>query len=252
MDSGLSSLIRCSYQSASKALVSAFVERWQPETNTFHMPFGEMTITLDDVSAILSIPVSGRSLSSPTLSTDRDAVSLLHRALCVSNAVARDELSRVHGHSVRLQWLRDTFRAVTDAAGLPSVQFAARAYLLYVLGCTLFTDKSGTRVSIQYLDPLLQLDRIHTYAWGAAGLAHLYRQLGLATRRDVKQIAGYLTLLETWVYEHFRLFRPTPDLTYTIDLPLARRWTTRRESGSAAEVLQAVREQLDVLGIEEV
>ncbi|CAI0399898.1 unnamed protein product [Linum tenue] len=23
------------------ALLSAFVERWQPNTNTFHMPFGE-------------------------------------------------------------------------------------------------------------------------------------------------------------------------------------------------------------------
>jgi len=27
-------------------VISAFVEQWQPETNTFHKPFGEMTITL--------------------------------------------------------------------------------------------------------------------------------------------------------------------------------------------------------------
>ncbi|CAL2237762.1 unnamed protein product [Prunus armeniaca] len=57
--SGLEHLIRCSYQNADKIVVSTFVERWHPETNTFHMPFGEMTITLDDVSSILGIPMSG-------------------------------------------------------------------------------------------------------------------------------------------------------------------------------------------------
>ncbi|CAL9019397.1 unnamed protein product [Prunus brigantina] len=57
--SGLEQLIRCSYRNADKIVVSTFVERWHPETNTFHMPFGEMTITLDDVSSILGIPVSG-------------------------------------------------------------------------------------------------------------------------------------------------------------------------------------------------
>ncbi|KAI5335858.1 hypothetical protein L3X38_025992 [Prunus dulcis] len=33
------------------------------ETNTFHMLFGEMTITLDDVSSILGIPVSSAAVA---------------------------------------------------------------------------------------------------------------------------------------------------------------------------------------------
>jgi len=37
---------------------------------------------------------------------------------------------------------------------------------------------------------------ISTYAWGTATLAYLYRQLGYASRVGVKQIAGYLALLE--------------------------------------------------------
>ncbi|XP_055960619.1 protein MAIN-LIKE 1-like [Mercurialis annua] len=40
-------------------LLSAFVECWQPDTSSFHMPFGEMTIMLHDVWYILCIPVEG-------------------------------------------------------------------------------------------------------------------------------------------------------------------------------------------------
>ncbi|KAH7848259.1 hypothetical protein Vadar_000254 [Vaccinium darrowii] len=39
--------------------VSAFAERWHPETNSFHFDFGEMGPTLDDVGQLLGIPPYG-------------------------------------------------------------------------------------------------------------------------------------------------------------------------------------------------
>lgn len=62
--SGLSLYISTSYQFINKVVVSAFVERWYLETNTFHTPFGEMTIT-HNVSALQGTPVVGRSISLP-------------------------------------------------------------------------------------------------------------------------------------------------------------------------------------------
>ncbi|CAI0430245.1 unnamed protein product [Linum tenue] len=56
---GLSHLAGCMMQHLDTTLITAFVERWQPDTNTFHMPFGEISILLHDVHHILRIPVEG-------------------------------------------------------------------------------------------------------------------------------------------------------------------------------------------------
>ena len=42
-----------------RSLISALVDRWRPKTHTFHMPFGEMAVTLQDVSMLTGLPISG-------------------------------------------------------------------------------------------------------------------------------------------------------------------------------------------------
>ncbi|QHN84597.1 uncharacterized protein DS421_16g530010 [Arachis hypogaea] len=44
------------------ALLSALVERWRSETHTFPLPVGEVTVTLEDVSYIIGLPINGRPL----------------------------------------------------------------------------------------------------------------------------------------------------------------------------------------------
>ncbi|CAN0893372.1 Serine/threonine-protein phosphatase 7 long form homolog [Linum grandiflorum] len=40
-------------------IYTAFIERWRPYPNTFHMYHGEMAITLEDVSFITGLLVHG-------------------------------------------------------------------------------------------------------------------------------------------------------------------------------------------------
>ncbi|XP_028068168.1 protein MAIN-LIKE 1-like [Camellia sinensis] len=203
--SGLSQLARCIYRFVNKFLISSFVKRWQPEMNTFHMTVGEMTLTLDDVGTILGLPIVGKSVSLPDV-TDHHGVILLVYGLGITECVAHEDVSTSSGNSVRLEWLRSQFAGVTDSNPDEAIQCTARAYLLFLLGCTFFSDKSGGKVPVVYLGLLMDLGSIHTYAWGATALAFLYRQLGYASRSSVKQMGGYMTLLEAWIYKHFQAF----------------------------------------------
>ena len=56
---GLSPLIRCSVITTNPGLIFSFVERWHGKTSTFHLPVGELTITLDDVVSLLHLPITG-------------------------------------------------------------------------------------------------------------------------------------------------------------------------------------------------
>jgi hypothetical protein len=45
-----------------EALLTCLIDRWRPETHTFHLPFGEMTITLKDVAMLTVLSIRGRSV----------------------------------------------------------------------------------------------------------------------------------------------------------------------------------------------
>ena len=40
-------------------MITAFVEWWHPEKHTFHLPHGEMGITLQDIEVMLGLSVDG-------------------------------------------------------------------------------------------------------------------------------------------------------------------------------------------------
>ncbi|XP_028060526.1 protein MAIN-LIKE 1-like [Camellia sinensis] len=102
--SGLSVLIDHTYRHDNRVAISAFVERWHPETNAFHMPNGEMTVTLDDVRTILDIPVTGMALLCPKL-TRYEAAELVSATLGVPVNDAFAELVQSRGQSMKLEWL---------------------------------------------------------------------------------------------------------------------------------------------------
>ncbi|GAU27861.1 hypothetical protein TSUD_114410 [Trifolium subterraneum] len=103
-DSGLKWLERTSLSKVDPQLLSAFTERWHPETSSFHLPFGEMTITLDDVACLLHIPVRGIFYTPAPVSME-EAAALATELLGVPYEVAYMETSRQRGGTFTQQWV---------------------------------------------------------------------------------------------------------------------------------------------------
>ncbi|KAL5154399.1 Protein MAIN-LIKE 1 [Glycine soja] len=222
---GLSPLIDCSVITGDPGLISAFVERWHGETSTFHLPVGELTITLDDVSSLLHLPIAGALHSFHALSME-EARFLLTELLEVSVEEARVETTLTRGTYVRLGWVRDIYE---KRCQVRRWIVAARAYLLHLVGCILFANKSATYVHVVHLDAFRDLAQSGGYAWGVAALVHMYDQLDEACRTTTRQLAGYLTLLQCWIYEHFpNVHQCVTDDTYQETSPYASRWLTSK------------------------
>ena len=83
--------------------MSAFSERLQPETNTFHLPFCDMTITLDDVVTILKISVTGNLVSVLHL-IGNEARDLLCHLLGVSIIEVAGQIAETQGVIPSIQY----------------------------------------------------------------------------------------------------------------------------------------------------
>ncbi|KAF9602585.1 hypothetical protein IFM89_029884 [Coptis chinensis] len=101
---------------------------------------------------------------------------------------------------------------------------------------------------------LLEVDNVSKYAWGAAALAYLYRELAKTSQRNGRQVAGCMTLLEAWVYEHFRLQNsPIINMDFKRDMPRMRRWMVYPSLSMATmSSLIYLREEIDLLSAREV
>ncbi|RYQ99302.1 hypothetical protein Ahy_B07g087218 [Arachis hypogaea] len=86
-----------------------------------------------------------------------------------------------------LSWVR----YIRDTQPLDTWE-SVQCHIFYLLGTTLFADKSTVYAHVKYLPLLQNFEQIDTYSWGLATLAHLYRALCRASWYDCKEMDGPL------------------------------------------------------------
>lgn len=72
--------------------------------------------------------------------------------------------------TISLDVLKHMFELVPEDAS--NIEVYVKAFLLFLLGSLFFSSSSSGFISTMYL-PLLSIDNLNKYAWGAAAYAHL-------------------------------------------------------------------------------
>ncbi|CAN0829914.1 Protein MAIN-LIKE 2 [Linum grandiflorum] len=79
------------------------MERWRPETNTFHMYHGEVSITLQDIAHLTGLSVSGDALY---VEYEKET----NWAAIVQEVLGKSPVGHMKdGGRVQMRWLHDNF-----------------------------------------------------------------------------------------------------------------------------------------------
>ena len=179
-------------------LISALIERWRPETHTFHLPCGECTITLEDVQLQLGLPVDGSVVTGSVTSLDWMAV-------CYELLGAIPD--KIQGARIDLDWLRDTFPEPNEGSiEVERIRYG-RAYILQIIRGYLMPDLSRNLVHLRWLLKLVDFRAAGELSWGSAVLSRLYREMCGAMRPSKVKIGGCLSLQQSWAWFRFPFLR---------------------------------------------
>ncbi|XBI51279.1 hypothetical protein VPH35_033813 [Triticum aestivum] len=202
-------LVRRSTPPNNAAALTALIDHWRPETHTFHLRTGEMTVTLQDIAMITGLPFDGNPLC---MNTDSEGWRAQMHALIGMVPPEPREPEREDKKKERVAagatftWISSNFAHCPDDANEDMVKTYARVYMWYVISRTMFADGTGKNAPWMWLKALTVFDS--KWSWGSATLAYLYRQLDDASCRHTGGIGGCLLALSIWSWERLPVGRP--------------------------------------------
>jgi hypothetical protein len=128
--------------------ITTMVDRWRPETHSFHLPCGEMTMTLEDVAMILELPIKGRPITNRVeSSTWRErVVGFLGREPPPNVSGMKGREAGVH-----VTWLCGEFCEFPPDVDEATLTLYARAWVWHMFATVLFSDGTGDAASWMYL-----------------------------------------------------------------------------------------------------
>ncbi|KAK1680143.1 hypothetical protein QYE76_040991 [Lolium multiflorum] len=249
------------------SLLTSLVDRWRPETHTFHFRWGEMAPTLQDVSFLLGLPLAGQPIG-PLAEPVRWDEEMPER---FEGTRAGQTEFLCEDHGPKCDWLLNfEVSQFTPPMSEAQITRSLEAYILWLLGKVMFTENHQTTISRRFIPIALEIaeaqtaDDIIQRSWGSAVLAATYRGLcNACTLVSPKSgLLGCPLLLQLWSWERFPIGRPDIDAERPfganelddpdhIDMPTFGILWTRRERRFARDQVRncypAFTEQFDVL-----
>ncbi|XP_042038240.1 serine/threonine-protein phosphatase 7 long form homolog [Salvia splendens] len=228
------------------ALITALVERWRPETHTFHLPVGETTITLQDVQVLWALRVDGVPF------TGNGFCESGWRGLCEELLGFYPLQSEMKENGILASALIHRMAIEPLGDGLEDEAYIQRARMivLVLLGGLILPDGSGCKIPLMWLTQLRDVEAASMISWASAALATLYHNLCEASMGKMSDIGGPTVLLQLWVWERMPTLRPdfVAARIHTNNTPCALMWTGSYMINRAPKhSVRHYREQLSLL-----
>lgn len=84
--------------------LTALIERWRPETNTFHFTSGESTITLEDIACIYGLQIDGEPICGQTWLSMMTLTQVFEELLVIMS-----DNKNCYRVAINFTWLRRNF-----------------------------------------------------------------------------------------------------------------------------------------------
>nr|ABA96499.1 transposon protein, putative, Mutator sub-class [Oryza sativa Japonica Group] len=203
-----------------RSLLAALVDRWRPETHTFHLPCGEVAPTLQDVSYLLGLPLAGDAVGPVTTAVDwQDDLAARFTLVQRAPHLPFEPLAHHRNTGPTKRWLLQfTVEQLQAEADEYSYSRCLEAYLLWLFGWVMFCGGHGHAVDkglVHYARSIADaaVGEVPQWSWGSALLAALYRALcESCTKTDPSATFGGCPLfLSIWAAEKIAIGRPEVD-----------------------------------------
>ncbi|KAD4386262.1 hypothetical protein E3N88_26431 [Mikania micrantha] len=152
-NTGFGGIIDCGYRMVDHALITALVERWRPETHTFHLTVGEATVTLQDVNILWGLPIEGEPVSGVDFSFKLN--ELIERCELLLGFTPSN--TDIVGGRIKLVCLLNQLE--NDFPENPNALQCtqrARLIILYLCGGTLFPDSTNSKFAWTPYDSIME------------------------------------------------------------------------------------------------
>ncbi|KAI4985247.1 hypothetical protein ZWY2020_017877 [Hordeum vulgare] len=160
-------LVGRSMPNLNAAAVTTLIDRWRPETHSFHLRTGEMTVTLQDISMITALPIEGKPLC---MSTDSEGWRKQMEALIGMSSQEPEveyggKKDRVPADA-HFTWIAANFAHCPEDADDEVIERYARVYMWYVISRTIFADGTDKNAPWMWLKALTVFN--NKFSWGSA------------------------------------------------------------------------------------
>jgi hypothetical protein len=156
-----------------RPLMDALCQCFNKDDNTFNLGQTKIYFGLEDVFMITGLPIDGEPVSIDQV-TKEECLELVGIPPSRDNQLSNTSLVKI-------------IEKINDTSSQREVEQACRATALLGINCTVIQAIGKSSIHMKYLSILKDVDKIKSYAWGAASWANLIDSL---KKPDASNIVG--------------------------------------------------------------